>query len=202
MAQHLHMKHLDSFSFTSFSKKIYNFIILPPSNHYHRFYWLLNSSCQQECWTAFCILVVSFETTTQEYHNYKSHCTQQPQRWLMSPKKLLAYHGALNLQALKEMLVLLLELLHLITFFLQGLAHDDLTQSPLNRQIHMPNTYWWSLLICTEHTEERQVAWNLHLLFWKELLWGFFFLWTIVNKRDIHIEIYTEYFQCGVHHLI
>lgn len=199
MAQHLHMKHLDSFSFTSFSKNIYNFIIPPTSNHYHRFDWLLNSSCQQQSWNAFCVLVVSFETTTQEYHDFKSHCTQQPQRWPMSPHTLPAYRGELE-----EMPSLLLDYLFVAVLFSRGCFSHRCEQANVYAWYFLSDNYVQNILkidgslgICISSFEESYF----------EVF--FFFLSSCKQKeRDIHrhvstyIEIYTEYFQCGIYLLI
>lgn len=46
-----------------------------------------------------------------------------------------------------------------------------------------------------KHTEKWRVAWSLPPFFWRELLWGFFFFWTVVNKRKekyMDIYLYTE----------
>lgn len=100
---HLHMKHSGSFSFTSFSKKTFTQFIIPhPSSHYHRSDWHETVVASTRGWHAVCTGVVSLETTTQEYHDYKSHCTWQPQRWQTTPNKV-PVCGELFLQALKEM---------------------------------------------------------------------------------------------------
>lgn len=86
---HLHMEHLGSFSFTSFLKTKQN----REQKQFHNPtpFWPLSQTDSHETvvastrgWNALCTLVVSLETTTQEYHDYTSHCTWQPQRWQMS----------------------------------------------------------------------------------------------------------------------
>lgn len=99
---HLHMKHSGSFSFTSFSKKTFTQFIIPhPSSHYHRSDWHETVVASTRGWHAVCTGVVSLETTTQEYHDYKSHCIWQPQRWQTSPDKV-PVCGEPFLQALKK----------------------------------------------------------------------------------------------------
>lgn len=202
MAQHLHMKHLDSFSFTSFSKN-YNFIIPPTSNYYHRFDWLLNSSCQQELERFLRISsVLKLPPKSITIINFIVHS---------NPKGDWCAH--INSMVITESLKKCFSTCSSHSIFLVGKSTcwPDNLVTTANRQIYMP--YICLILMLSDNyvqntLKKKWVAWKLPLFCWRELLWGFFLNSCKQKERDthehisIHLEIYIEYFQCGVYLLI
>lgn len=134
---------------------------------------------------------MSFETTTQEYHDYKSRI-QQPQSWLMSPHKLPAYGELCPPGTWRNAFSTLRTTCSSHSIFLEGNSICWLNNlvTTAKRQIYMPDTYWCSLIIMYRTYWKRWVAWSLPLLLKSATLR--FFFWTVVNKRkEIYMDIYT-----------
>lgn len=201
MAQHLHMKHLDSFSFTSFSKN-YNFIIPPTSNHYHRFDWLLNSSCQQELERFLRISsVLKLPPKSITIINFVVHS---------NPKGDWCAH--INSLVITESLKKCFSTCSSHSIFLAGKSTcwPDNLVTTANRQIDMPYICLIPMLSdnYVQNTLKKNGLLGNYLSSVEESYFEVFLNSCKQKERDthehisIHLEIYIEYFQCGVYLLI
>lgn len=122
---------------------------------------------------AFCILVESSELQTQEYHNYNSHFTWQPQ-WQMFQKEMRCLRGVhKNDRVLCASLALKSFLLYQDYFLnLQHIPHLE-PSTLMSWPLSSIAAIWQicksgiaelsSKTLCTEHSLNRWVAWNPYL---------------------------------------